>query len=129
MQELQLLWLEPEHAGSFGSQRQRRNVKAWAIGPGGTSSNLFALEARNAVGLSESLLFSGDGSVFRAFSASKNHSIPPGALPQAFTFRAFGAKTQSLHPLALVGGAYPGTPPPRCRNGNFIFDSYFSGST
>jgi hypothetical protein len=34
---------------------------------------------------------------FRAFSASSIHSLPPGALPQAITFRAFGAESLRFH--------------------------------
>ena len=38
---------------------------------------------------------------FRAFSASVTEGPLPGALPQAFTFRALGAATSHFAPLAL----------------------------
>jgi hypothetical protein len=33
---------------------------------------------------------------FRAFSAKRFRLVPPGPMAQAFTFRAFGAETQSF---------------------------------
>jgi hypothetical protein len=66
--------------------------------PRGDQSKIFlALKARNGVGRDAITFVSDDGSLFRAFSASKIHLLPPGALPQAFTFRAFGAEAPGSH--------------------------------
>ena len=44
---------------------------------------------------------------FRAFSAAKINEPLPGALPQAFIFRAFGAESRShFAPLALRHAMY-----------------------
>jgi hypothetical protein len=50
-----------------------------------------ALKARNMIGPFIISAISHDTDVFRAFSAFENCESLPGALPQAVTFRAFGA--------------------------------------
>jgi len=45
-------------------------------------------------------------SQFRAFSASKIQGTSPGALPQAFTFRAFGAGTRGFDITSELLGYY-----------------------
>jgi hypothetical protein len=43
---------------------------------------------------------------FRAFSATKIFQlVPPGPMAQAFTFRAFGAETQSFRTVAIAPDA------------------------
>jgi hypothetical protein len=72
-------------------------VKAWAIGPGGTKINFLALKARNAAGGRFIHWRFYRYFTFRAFSAFTINNPHPGALPQAITFRAFGAKKPEFY--------------------------------
>src|SRR5688500_5969675 len=69
-----------------------RNVIAWAIGPGGRGESSRALKARNAL----AFLYSGRYSYFAPSALFRIHGFSPGALPQAFTFRAVGAEPLRL---------------------------------
>src|SRR5713101_9242918 len=67
--------------------------------------SLLALKARNDVGRNRITTNFCRHFLFRAFSAFQNSRDPlPGALPQAVTFRAFGAGTRSFHTLSDAGG-------------------------
>jgi hypothetical protein len=76
-------------------------VKAWGNAPGGSQRSSRALKARNDGSrlLYDGVLFTDMISRFQRFKISFTAS--PGALPQAFTFRAFGAANASLLRLQL----------------------------
>jgi hypothetical protein len=75
-------------------------VKAWTIGPGGTS-----LKSSSAEGAKYGWPFiisaiSNDTDVFALSALLRIHEPLPAALPQAVTFRAFGAETQSFQTVS-----------------------------
>src|SRR4029077_2929867 len=79
-----------------------RNVKAWGNAPGGNQRSSQALKARNnGSRLRHAGVHSTDIiSRFQRFKISFKAS--PGALPQAFTFRAFGGANASLLTLPAL---------------------------
>jgi hypothetical protein len=73
-----------------------RNVKAWGNAPGGSQQSSRALKARND---GSRLIYAGvllTDMISRIQRFKISFTSLPGALPQAFTFRALGAANASL---------------------------------
>jgi hypothetical protein len=84
------------------SAPKARNVKAWAIGPGGSVEIFLALKARNMAG---PFIISAIRATRTYFALSALLRSEPWALPQAVTFRAVGAATRSFHTISVASGS------------------------
>jgi hypothetical protein len=83
-----------------------RNVIAWAIGPGQNQLKPPSAESAKYVSRqSDDCCFLSTVSISRLQRFQNSFSFAPGALPQAVTFRAFGAKTS----VFTSGRAEPST--------------------
>jgi hypothetical protein len=80
-----------------------RNVKAWAIGPGETIQNLLSAKgAKYGCPLDNDNYFRMTRTYFAPSALPGIHEPLPGALPQAVTFRAFGAASRSFHTVSTA---------------------------